>query len=92
LTSLLQYEPYIDATISLFLDSLYKRAKEGKIDLTDRFQDFAWDVVSEMTYGERPGFIENGMKSFKILDAVRSKMDYITFVSNTLLSLQNGLC
>jgi hypothetical protein len=70
----------------VFLKCLQQEAEHGRINFTKRFECFAWDMVSEMTYGERPGFIEAGMESFDILKAIRVKMDYVTLVcSHSLL-------
>jgi cytochrome P450 len=75
LSSLLKYEPWVDDTIDLLQQQLSKRAAEHQrgskktVDLHRWLAFFAADVISNLTYGQRTGFLETGadVKAFRRL-------------------------
>ena len=60
LPSLLQSEGAIDSCINLFMDRLSQKSAEGPVDLGVWLQYFAFDVVGEMTFASKLGFLEQG--------------------------------
>ncbi|CAH0055590.1 unnamed protein product [Clonostachys solani] len=59
MTALVQYEPAVDNTTRLFLDqteSLFA-ARDVPCDFTEWLQFYAFDVIGEITYGKRHGFV-----------------------------------
>ena len=60
MSALVQYEPFVDNTTKIFLkqtEQLY--ADDAKpCDFTQWLQFYAFDVIGEITYGKRHGFIE----------------------------------
>lgn len=62
MTALVQYEPSVDDTTLLFLDqteSLF--SSQNKIcDFAEWLQFYAFDVIGEITYSKRHGFVERG--------------------------------
>lgn len=58
----MSFEPYVDSTMSVFIDQLNKRFVEP--DLVCNFgtwlQMFAFDVMGEITFSRRLGFLESG--------------------------------
>ncbi|KAF4975214.1 hypothetical protein FZEAL_7971 [Fusarium zealandicum] len=61
MSALVQYEPFVDNTTKLFLDQterLFVGKSEG-CDFTQWLQFYAFDVIGEITYSKRHGFIEN---------------------------------
>ena len=62
MTSLVSYEPHVDSTIRTFFIQLDKRFVEtGKAcPLHDWLQMFAFDVIGEITFSKRLGFLEQG--------------------------------
>jgi hypothetical protein len=65
LTQLLRYEPWIDGTTELFLEKIRsgfagKEGPDGIVDFIEWLGYFSADVISEMTFGERTGFLEAG--------------------------------
>jgi hypothetical protein len=65
MTALVKYEPYVNNTIKTFLAVLETRfcerpGKEGAIDFPEWLQYYAFDVVGELTYGKRHGFLDTG--------------------------------
>ena len=60
MSQLVQYEPFVDNTTKLFLtqtDKLFAKNPEG-CDFTRWLQFYAFDVIGEITYSNRHGFIE----------------------------------
>ncbi len=58
---LLQSEAAIGSCVSLFMDRLHESAaKRQSVDLGAWLQYFAFDVVGEVTFGEKLGFLEKG--------------------------------
>ncbi|KAM7204895.1 hypothetical protein V8F20_003357 [Naviculisporaceae sp. PSN 640] len=61
MSALVQYEPFVDNTTKLFLkqtEKLYVDAKEKACDFTRWLQFYAFDVIGEITYSKRHGFVE----------------------------------
>ncbi|KAH7257841.1 cytochrome P450 [Fusarium tricinctum] len=60
MSALVQYEPFVDNTTKLFLDqteNLFVK-KPDVCDFTQWLQFYAFDVIGEITYSKRHGFIE----------------------------------
>lgn len=56
MTSLVHYEPFVDHCADLFVERLNDFAKNGDIlDLGYWFQCYAFDVIGNITFGERFG-------------------------------------
>lgn len=66
LSALVQYEPFVDSTIGLFLREMDLRSfdttsEKGSVeDLSRWMHYFAFDVVGELTYGKPFGFLATG--------------------------------
>jgi hypothetical protein len=76
LTQLIRYEPWIDGTITLFLEKIRSRYSEkegsdGIVNFMEWLGYFSADVISEMTFGERTGFLEAGKDVDNIIGGVR---------------------
>lgn len=60
MSSLIQYEPYVDKTTEKFLDqtdALFS-SKNSICDFVKWLQFYAFDVIGEMTYSKRHGFVD----------------------------------
>lgn len=60
MSALVQYEPFVDSTTKLFLDQteqLFVKPARA-CDFTTWLQFYAFDVIGEITYGKRHGFLE----------------------------------
>ena len=66
----------------MFMQALERRLG-SRIDLTEWIYYFTWDVMGEVTYGERQGFVDAGDDVWGIFPALRRKMDYGIYVSRT---------
>jgi len=81
MSSLLSYEPYVDECIDIFLSKLGHFARSGtSIDLVHWFQCYAFDVIGEITYSERFGFLDNGDDVAGTMAALEKTMVYSTLV------------
>ena len=60
LPNLLQSEAAIDSCIEMFVDRLTELSAKGSVDLGAWLQYFAFDVVGEVTFASKLGFLEQG--------------------------------
>lgn len=65
MSNLVSFEPYVDSTMRVFCGQLEKRfvSKDGRppaCNMSDWLQMFAFDVIGELTFSKRFGFLENG--------------------------------
>jgi hypothetical protein len=91
------YEYLVDNTVRVYLDVLEKRyaekrGSEGIIDLHTSLLHFAFDVIGDLTYGTRHGFIESGKDLNGIINYVVSFLNYGFIVSNLFQQSLNGPC
>jgi cytochrome P450 len=81
MTSLVGYEPFVNNCTKLFADRLSEVAKgEEKIDLAHWFQCYAFDVIGEITFGHRFGFLDDHKAGTDVFDAIDARNHYSTFV------------
>lgn len=62
MTALVQYEPFVDDTTEVFLDqteALFS-SKNATCDFAQWLQFYAFDVIGEITYSKRHGFVDRG--------------------------------
>lgn len=79
MSTLIQYEPFVDSTTELFLsqtDKLYAQTGEG-CDFSRWLQFYAFDVIGEMTYSKRHGFLEENRDIDGIVKYLGSLFDYV---------------
>jgi len=66
MSNLVSFEPYVDTTMRVFCDQLENRfiKDDGQTSLPCDFgqwlQMFAFDVIGEITFSKRLGFLETG--------------------------------
>jgi hypothetical protein len=72
---LVQYEPMADEALEIFLDQTEKLyAASGKVcNFTQWLQFFAFDVIGQITYSKRHGFIEE----VRDINGIVQKLGYI---------------
>lgn len=96
MSSLVQYEPFVDNTTKIFLDQtdkLYAGNPEG-CDFTRWLQFYAFDVIGEITYSKRHGFIENNEDVEGIVAYLSKLFLYVAPVSDSppLLHTSDSRC
>lgn len=88
MSALVQYEPFVDNTTKLFLkrtEELYVQNPEG-CDFTRWLQFYAFDVIGEITYSKRHGFIEQNKDIDGIVAYLTSLFLYVAPVGITSLA------
>ncbi|KAI9810480.1 MAG: hypothetical protein M1827_006256 [Pycnora praestabilis] len=79
MSSLVQYEPLVESTTEVFLDQTDKLfASKGKVcDFAEWLQFYAFDVIGEITYSKRHGFVERGEDVDGIVAYLGSLFSYV---------------
>lgn len=80
LSTMVEYEGLVDSTIALFLSRLdTKYADSGKsLNLGLWLQFFAFDVIGELTFSRRLGFLANGSDVENIIHSIGANFDRIS--------------
>ncbi|KIW74034.1 hypothetical protein PV04_02102 [Phialophora macrospora] len=80
LSTLVEYEELVDRTTDVFLKTLEDRFASGieTLDLGRYLQFFAFDVIGELTFSRRLGFIEQGVDVNNIIDAIGANFNYFS--------------
>lgn len=79
MSTLIQYEPFVDSTTELFLsqtEKLYAETGNG-CNFSRWLQFYAFDVIGEMTYSKRHGFLEDNKDVDGIIDYIANLFDYV---------------
>ncbi|XMA15857.1 hypothetical protein WAI453_008648 [Rhynchosporium graminicola] len=97
MSTLIQYEPFVDSTTELFLnqtEKLFAATREG-CDFAKWLQFYAFDVIGEMTYSKRHGFLEENKDVDGIIDYIANLFNYVAPVGQIpfldLLFLKNPI-
>ncbi|KAL1854988.1 hypothetical protein Plec18170_004400 [Paecilomyces lecythidis] len=91
MSALVSYEPYVDNCIGLLQRQLAKFASERSIiDVGHWMQCYAFDVIGEITFGERFGFLDEGKDINKLIQNLDVGMSACSYfgVFTGLLPLQ----
>jgi hypothetical protein len=88
MSSLIHFEPLVDSTISAFLSQLEHRfanraeGDEGGVcDFGVWLQYFAFDVIGELTFSKRLGFVDQAKDVDGIIGDLERFVDYVAVVS-----------
>lgn len=93
MSALVQYEPFVDNTTKLFLkqtERLFANKPEG-CDLTRWLQFYAFDVIGEITYSKRHGFVEKNEDIDGIVAYLTQLFNYVAPVSSSRRLLSQPL-
>lgn len=81
MSSLITYEGYSHECADLLQTQLRRHAAQGKeLDLGHWLQCYAFDVIGNITYSQRFGFLDNGDDVSGIMKALHSSMIYSTMI------------
>ncbi|OCT44841.1 Pisatin demethylase [Cladophialophora carrionii] len=82
MTSLLDYEPFVDSTSRVLVEQLSKQyANTGRVcDFGEWLQWYAFDVIGEMTFSHRFGFLEQGKDVGNIIQTLTKSGAYTAIV------------
>ncbi|EPS38807.1 hypothetical protein H072_7405 [Dactylellina haptotyla CBS 200.50] len=82
MSTLLDYEPYVDSTIQVLqrrLEELYAD-KDKVCDLGEWLHWTAFDVIGEMTFSRRLGFLERGEDVNNVISETQEQLDYLAVI------------
>ncbi|KAH6995544.1 cytochrome P450 [Ilyonectria sp. MPI-CAGE-AT-0026] len=85
MSTLVNFEPFVDSTTTEFLKQLKLRfanqpGNEGVCDFGAWLQYYAFDVIGELTYSKRLGFVEQGVDIGNIIRDLEAFLDYVAWV------------
>ncbi|KAH7410197.1 pisatin demethylase [Phaeosphaeria sp. MPI-PUGE-AT-0046c] len=85
MSSLVQFEPLVDSAIHEFLAQLRSRytaesGNEKVVDFGKWLQFFAFDVICELTYSKRMGFMERGNDVESIISNLQWVLNYAAVI------------
>jgi cytochrome P450 len=88
MSTLIQYEPLVDDVIQVFLNQTERFfAEPGRIcDFAKWLQFFAFDVIGQITYSKRHGFIDRGADVDGMVQYLGKLFSYVAPVSNSNLN------
>lgn len=83
MSALVQYEPFVDEVTEVFLSQTEKLfAAPGKVcDFAEWLQFFAFDVIGQITYSKRHGFIDRGEDVDGVVQYLGNLFSYVAPVS-----------
>ena len=89
MSTLVQFEPLVDSTSQEFLKQLSERYADrsdssGVCDFGEWLQFYAFDVIGELTYSKRLGFVDRGVDVDGIIGSLEWFLGYVAVVSQTL--------
>ena len=90
MSTLVQFEPLVDSTSVEFLKQLSQRYADrsdefGICDFGTWLQYYAFDVIGELTYSKRLGFVDGGIDVDNIIGSLEWFLGYAAVVSAELL-------
>ena len=79
MSTLIQYEPFVDSTTELFLSQTEKLYADtgAACNFSRWLQFYAFDVIGEMTYSKRHGFVEENKDIDGIIDYISNLFNYV---------------
>ena len=90
MSTLVQFEPLVDSTTIEFISQMRKRAEGAPdfeiVDFGKWLQFYAFDVICELTYSKRMGFVDYGEDRENIISDLEWLLDYAAIVSLYALS------
>ncbi|KAK4176240.1 cytochrome P450 [Triangularia setosa] len=80
--SLVEFEPHVDTTIRFFLRKLDERTTKhaSLVDLGTWLQWFAFDVMGEITFSKRLGFLDEARDVDGIMDSIQKVFKYASMI------------
>ncbi|MCJ1301746.1 hypothetical protein MMC08_004547 [Hypocenomyce scalaris] len=79
MSALVQYEPFVDDTTEKFLDQTEALfvSKNAVCDFAEWLQYYAFDVIGEITYSKRHGFVDRGADVDGMVKKLGSLFSYV---------------
>lgn len=86
MSTLVTFEPFVDSTSTEFIRQLKLRFADrsndaGVCEFGAWLQFYAFDVIGELTFSKRLGFVEGGVDVDNIIRDLESFLNYVSWVS-----------
>jgi hypothetical protein len=86
MSNLVQFEPLVDSTIEAFVKQLESRVVDqpgdsGVLDFGTWLQFYAFDVIGELTFSKRLGFVDQGKDIDGVIGTLERMLNYFSVVS-----------
>lgn len=83
MSSTIQHEPAVDMVIERLLKRTGEFYASGNVvcDLAEWLRFFAFDTISEITWGSNPGFLDQNMDICGVLESFDKSFSYMPVVS-----------
>lgn len=93
MSTLVQFEPLVDSTTIAFLKQLEERyanreGDAGVCDFGEWLQFYAFDVIGELTYSRRLGFVDRGVDVDGIIGNLEWLLNYVSVVRRSRVDVQ----
>ena len=90
MSTLVHFELLVNQTITALMEALKKRftdkaGESGVCDFREWLHFFAFDVVGELTWSKRLGFVEQGVDSEGIIQKAEDVFSYFAVVCSLML-------
>lgn len=87
MSTLVTFEPFVDSTSTEFIKQLKLRFTDrsdnaGVCDFGAWLQFYAFDVIGELTFSKRLGFVETGLDVDNIIRDLESFLNYVSWVND----------
>ena len=87
MSNLVQFEPLVDSTIEAFITQLQKGTADrpgddGVLDFGKWLQFYAFDVIGELTFSKRLGFVDEGKDIEGVIGTLERMLNYFAVVSS----------
>lgn len=86
MSNLVTFEPLVDSTIAAFITQLRNRVvdragEDGVLDFGTWLQYYAFDVIGELTFSQRLGFVDQGKDIEGVISVLERMLNYFAVVS-----------
>lgn len=86
MSTLVNFEPLVDSTTVAFLNRLKeqyadRQGPSGIVDFGTWLQYYAFDVIGELTFSKRLGFVDRGVDVDNIIKNLEWFLNYASLVS-----------
>jgi hypothetical protein len=85
MSNLVTFEPLVDSTIDAFVTQLEERivdrpGEDGVLDFGAWLQFYAFDVIGELTFSKRLGFVDEGRDIDGVISTLERMLNYFSIV------------
>ncbi|KAL6251440.1 hypothetical protein RBB50_001649 [Rhinocladiella similis] len=81
MSTLVEFEPFVDTTMQLFMQRLDEFVTSGaELNFGVWLQMFAFDVIGEIVFGKKLGFLQQGVDVEGIMADIRFKIQYASII------------